>query len=99
MYEEQSQVATDAVGSIRTVASMCAENKVMNLYRKKSGAKMKYLVRLGIISSLTFGISQFAFYSTNALCFYVGANLVQLKKATVPELFKVDSRAIIFSNC
>ncbi|MCI16475.1 ABC transporter B family member 9-like, partial [Trifolium medium] len=29
MYEEASQVATDAVSSIRTVASFCAESKVM----------------------------------------------------------------------
>jgi hypothetical protein len=35
MYEEASQVANDAVGSIRTVASFCAEDKVMELYRKK----------------------------------------------------------------
>nr|CAB3476966.1 unnamed protein product [Digitaria exilis] len=36
MYEEASQVANDAVGSIRTVASFSAEEKVMDLYKKKS---------------------------------------------------------------
>lgn len=30
MYEEASQVANDAVSSIRTVASFCAEQKVMD---------------------------------------------------------------------
>ncbi|KAJ1418721.1 P-loop containing nucleoside triphosphate hydrolase [Sesbania bispinosa] len=35
MYEEASQVANDAVGSIRTVASFCAEEKVMELYQEK----------------------------------------------------------------
>ncbi|KAK9086195.1 hypothetical protein Syun_028589 [Stephania yunnanensis] len=36
MYEEASQIASDAVSSIRTVASFCAEEKVMKLYEKKS---------------------------------------------------------------
>ena len=31
MYEEASQVANDAVGSIRTVSSFFAEKKVMDL--------------------------------------------------------------------
>ncbi|KAJ1418724.1 P-loop containing nucleoside triphosphate hydrolase [Sesbania bispinosa] len=35
LYEEASQVANDAVGSIRTVASFCAEEKVMELYQEK----------------------------------------------------------------
>ncbi|KAL3522614.1 hypothetical protein ACH5RR_015448 [Cinchona calisaya] len=89
MHVEQSQVASDAIGSIRTVTSICAENKVIDLYKEKSGTKMMHWIRLGIIRSLVFGISQFAFYSTNALCFYIGAILVQLKTTTVPELFKV----------
>ncbi|KAL0363526.1 UNVERIFIED_CONTAM: ABC transporter B family member 9, partial [Sesamum calycinum] len=35
MYEEASQVANDAVGSIRTVASFSAEDKVMKMYEAK----------------------------------------------------------------
>ncbi|KAI5409584.1 hypothetical protein KIW84_055129 [Lathyrus oleraceus] len=35
MYEEASQVEIDVVSSIRTVASFCAESKVMDMYRKK----------------------------------------------------------------
>lgn len=41
MYEEASQVATDAVGSIRTVASFCAEDKVIALYKRKCEAPLK----------------------------------------------------------
>ncbi|XXG76266.1 hypothetical protein AAC387_Pa08g0649 [Persea americana] len=41
MYEEASQVANDAVGSIRTVASFCAEDKVMELYKKKCEGPLK----------------------------------------------------------
>ncbi|PWA39285.1 NHPM bacteriocin system ABC transporter, peptidase/ATP-binding protein [Artemisia annua] len=35
LYEEASQVASDALVSIRTIASFCAEDKVMKLYDKK----------------------------------------------------------------
>ncbi|CDP19828.1 unnamed protein product [Coffea canephora] len=89
IYAEQSQVASDAIGNIRTVASICAEDKVMELYRKKSGTKMTHWIRLGIIRSINFGISQFGYFFTSALCFYIGSVLVEHKKATVAELFKV----------
>ena len=79
IYAEQSQVASDAIGNIRTVASICAEDKVMELYRKKSGTKMTHWIRLGIIRSINFGISQFGYFFTSALCFYIGSVLVEQK--------------------
>ncbi|KMT07652.1 hypothetical protein BVRB_6g147770 [Beta vulgaris subsp. vulgaris] len=89
MYEEASQVANDAVGSIRTVASFCAENKVMDLYKKKCEAPVKSGVRLGLISGLGFGFSFLALYCTNAFCFYIGAILIHHGKATFAEVFQV----------
>lgn len=89
MYEEASQVANDAVGSIRTVASFCAEKKVMDMYQQKCDAPMKQGVRLGLVSGAGFGFSFFALYCTNAFCFYIGAILVQHGKATFGEVFKV----------
>ncbi|KAL5992050.1 hypothetical protein ACLOJK_012963 [Asimina triloba] len=38
MYEEASQVANDAVSGIRTVASFCAEQKAMDVYKRKCEA-------------------------------------------------------------
>ncbi|KAK9696899.1 hypothetical protein RND81_08G004200 [Saponaria officinalis] len=89
MYEEASQVANDAVGSIRTVASFCAEEKVMELYNKKCEGPVKSGVRLGLISGGGFGFSFLALYCTNAFCFYIGAVLIQHGKATFGEVFKV----------
>lgn len=89
MHEVQSQVASDAIGNIRTVASFCAENKVMDLYQKKCTTKKKSWIDLGTVSSINFGIAQLIFYTTNALCFYSGAILIQHNKATVQEVFKV----------
>nr|ASM90220.1 multidrug resistance 9 [Sesuvium portulacastrum] len=89
MYEEASQVANDAVGSIRTVASFCAEKKVTDLYEEKCEAPMKSSVRMGFISGLGFGFSFLALYCTNAFCFYIGAVLIHQGKATFGEVFKV----------
>ncbi|XP_073224373.1 ABC transporter B family member 9-like [Cicer arietinum] len=89
MYEEASQVANDAVSSIRTVASFCAESKVMAIYRKKCTAPEKQGVRLGLVSGIGFGLSFAALHCMGAFCFYIGSVLVQHGKATFPEVFKV----------
>ncbi|XP_077229781.1 ABC transporter B family member 9-like [Tasmannia lanceolata] len=89
MYEEASQVANDAVGSIRTVAAFCAEQKVMDLYKKKCDGPMKHGVRQGIVSGLGFGFSFFVLFCTYALSFYAGARLVGDGKATFSQVFKV----------
>ncbi|KAI7750748.1 hypothetical protein M8C21_013050 [Ambrosia artemisiifolia] len=52
MYEEASQVANDAVGSIRTVASFCAEERVMELYRQKCECPKKTGIKQGLISGI-----------------------------------------------
>ncbi|CAA7042871.1 unnamed protein product [Microthlaspi erraticum] len=89
MYEEASQVANDAVSSIRTVASFCAEGKVMDLYQQKCDGPKKQGVRLGLKSGAGFGLSFFFLYCVNAVCFIIGAVLVQHGKATFGEVFKV----------
>ncbi|XVF80461.1 hypothetical protein PTKIN_Ptkin15bG0075600 [Pterospermum kingtungense] len=89
MYEEASQVANDAVGSIRTVASFCAEEKVMQLYKKKCETPMKTGIRQGLISGLGFGISYFLLFSFYATSFYAGAQLVERDKTSFSAVFQV----------
>ncbi|KAI4349803.1 hypothetical protein L6164_010357 [Bauhinia variegata] len=89
MYEEASQVANDAVGSIRTVASFCAEEKVMELYRKKCEGPMKTGIRQGLISGMGFGLSFFLLFSVYALSFYAGARFVAEGKTTFTKVFRV----------
>ncbi|KAF7818078.1 ABC transporter B family member 21-like [Senna tora] len=89
MYEEASQVANDAVGSIRTVASFCAEEKVMELYRKKCEGPTQAGVRQGLISGTGFGVSFFLLFSVYATSFYAGARLVDSGKATFGDVFRV----------
>jgi len=67
-YEEASQVATDAVGGIRTVAAFSAEKKVMEAYEKKCESPIKQGIREGVVGGLGFGFSFLAFYFTYMLC-------------------------------
>ncbi|XP_052302906.1 ABC transporter B family member 11 isoform X7 [Populus trichocarpa] len=89
MYEEASQVANDAVGSIRTVASFCAEEKVMQLYKKKCEGPMETGIKQGLICGTGFGVSFFLLFSVYATSFYAGAQLVQHGKTTFTEVFRV----------
>ncbi|XP_039012159.1 ABC transporter B family member 4-like [Hibiscus syriacus] len=89
MYEEASQVANDAVGSIRTVASFCAEEKVMQLYKKKCEAPIKTGLRQGLISGTGYGLSFFFLFSVYATSFYAGAQLVEHGYTTFTDVFRV----------
>ncbi|CAO2177105.1 unnamed protein product [Urochloa humidicola] len=97
-YEEASQVATDAVGGIRTVASFCAEKNVMETYEKKCESPLRKGIREGVAGGLGFGFSFLAFYFAYALCFYVGAKFVQQGTATFPEVFKVFFVLVMGTN-
>ncbi|KAF8008245.1 hypothetical protein BT93_K2039 [Corymbia citriodora subsp. variegata] len=89
MYQEASQVAADAVGSIRTVASFCSEEKIIELYAKKCKGPVKAGVRQGLISGVGFGLSFFSLFVVYGTCFYAGARLVQDGKTTFSEVFRV----------
>ena len=88
-YEEASQIANDAVRSIRTVASFCAEDKFMELYRKKCEDPIKAGIRGGLINGLAFGFSLFWLLSFLASGFYAGARLVEAGKVPFSDVFRV----------
>ncbi|CAA0824954.1 ABC transporter B family member 4 [Striga hermonthica] len=89
MYEEASQIANDAVGSIRTVASFCAEEKVMEMYKNKCEGPLKNGVRQGLVSGVGFGISFALLFLVYATSFYAGARLVEDGKITFDDVFRV----------
>uniref|UniRef100_A0A0D9WCH5 MDR-like ABC transporter n=1 Tax=Leersia perrieri TaxID=77586 RepID=A0A0D9WCH5_9ORYZ len=89
MYEEASQVANDAVSSIRTVTSFSAEEKVMDLYKTKCEGPLRTGIRTAIISGIGFGVSIFLLFGVYAASFYAGARLVEDNKTTFPNVFRV----------
>jgi ATP-binding cassette subfamily B (MDR/TAP) protein 1 len=89
LYEDPSQVATDAISSIRTVASFCAEKRVMTIYDHKCEASKNQGVRTGMVGGLGFGFSFMMMYLTYGLCFYVGGQFVRHNKSSFGDVFKV----------
>ncbi|XP_019100296.1 PREDICTED: ABC transporter B family member 11-like isoform X1 [Camelina sativa] len=88
-YEKASQVANDAVGSIRTVASFCAEEKVMQMYKKQCEGPIKDGIKQGFISGLGTGFSFFILFCVYATSFYAGARLVEDGKTSFNDVFQV----------
>ncbi|VAH10115.1 unnamed protein product [Triticum turgidum subsp. durum] len=88
MYEEASQVATDAVGNMRTVASFCAEERVVTKYNQKCQASKNQGIRTGIVGGIGFGFSYTMLYVTSALCYYVGAKFISQGNSDFGGVFK-----------
>ncbi|XP_071713966.1 ABC transporter B family member 11-like [Rutidosis leptorrhynchoides] len=89
MYEEASQVANDAVRSIRTVTSFCSEEKVMELYRIKCEGPKKLGIKQGLISGIGFGVSFFLLFCMYGTSFYTGARFVKAGITTFKDVFRV----------
>ena len=91
-------MASDAVGSIRTVASFCAEEKVIEMYKKRCEETIKSGMKQGLVAGLGFGLSFFVLYSVYAACFYAGARLVKDGRTTYNGVFEVLSLLFFFGN-
>lgn len=83
-------MANEAVRSMRTVASFCAEKKVVKQYEKKCEAPLKAGIRHGLISGIGLGMSSFFLFFAYAISFYVGALVVHHGKATFHQVFRVS---------
>ncbi|KAI3803627.1 hypothetical protein L1987_31784 [Smallanthus sonchifolius] len=88
-YEDAFVVASNAVGSIRTVASFCAEDKVMELYETTCEGPRRAGIKIGFASSAAFGSSFFLLFLVYATSFYVGARFIDSGKTKFPNVFQV----------
>ncbi|KAL1566490.1 ABC-type xenobiotic transporter [Salvia divinorum] len=89
MNEKACQVANDAVGNMRTVASFCAEEKIMEIYKEKCEVPASSGSKLGLIGGIGFGSSISFLYLVYAASFYAGARLVEDGKTTAAHAFRV----------
>lgn len=99
MYEKASQVASDAVGSIRTVASFCAEEKVLRFYRDRCSGPLKTGIKQGLTNGAGVGVSYFLLYCVYAASFYAGARLVEAGTTTFPNVFRVSGLRLEPTTC
>ncbi|KAF3675298.1 ABC transporter B family member 3 [Capsicum annuum] len=97
MNDEASQIANDAIGSIRTTTSFCAEEKVVDMYQKKyEGPTMKG-VKIGIVSEAILGFGSCTLYCSVFLALTFAAIGVSQSTTIAPNVNKAkDSIASIF---
>lgn len=89
MNERTSQVANDGVGNMRTVASFCAQEKIMEIYKEKCEGPATSGIKLGLIGGIGFGLSICFLYLVYAAGFYAGARLIEDGKTTTSHVFRV----------
>ena len=91
MYEQASTIASDAITSIRTVASFCAEEKIIESYRKKCDGPVRQGVRRGV-SGAGYGFLYTLLFCFYAVSFYVGAAFVHNETADAAQVFQVRNK-------
>lgn len=75
-YAEAGGVAAEAFAGIRTVASFCAEELSLRIYKQKLDPATKIGIQRGFLSGAGMGVSFLTFFGTYALCLWYGGQLV-----------------------
>jgi len=88
-HEESAQLACEAAGSIRTIASLTREDDCLQIYSKSLEEPLRRSNRSSIGSNLLYALSQSLFFLVIALVFWYGALLVSRREATIFEFFIV----------
>ena len=82
-HEESAQLACEAAGSIRTVASLTREDDCIQLYSSRLEETLHRSNRTAIWSNLLFAFTQALAFFVIALIFWWGAVLVSRLEATI----------------
>ena len=82
-------VAIDALSNIRTIASFCAEDHVLQIHAQQCKEPMSYTTWLVIIDGIGFGVINFVLFATYGFSFWVGAQLVIHRLTSHAQIFRV----------
>jgi ATP-binding cassette subfamily B (MDR/TAP) protein 1 len=88
-HAESAQLACEAAGSIRTVASLTREEDCLALYSKSLEGPLKQSNKSAIWSNLLYAFSQAQSFGVIALVFWYGAVLVSRLEASTFHFFVV----------
>ncbi|XP_048755888.2 ATP-dependent translocase ABCB1-like isoform X2 [Ostrea edulis] len=93
--EEAGKTATEAIENIRTVASLCQEETMVNLYKAQLATPYKTALRKSHFTGIAFAASTAVMFFAYATAFYFGAYMIEKNEMTFTDVFKVFS-AIVF---
>ena len=86
-HAESAQLACEAAGSIRTVASLTREDDCLALYSKSLDEPLKQSNKSAVWANLLYAFSQAQTFGVIALVFWYGAILVSRLEATTMQFF------------
>ena len=86
-HEGSAQLACEAAGAIRTVASLTREADCVKVYSQSLEEPLRRSNRSAVWTNLLFSISQSLMFFVIALVFWYGADLVSRRQASTFEFF------------
>jgi len=84
-----NQIAVEAVGNIRTVASFASEIKIHERYVAELHGPMKLAIRKSHLGGFLTGLGQFFLFGTFALAFWYGGQLISQGEMDFNQVMKV----------
>jgi ATP-binding cassette subfamily B (MDR/TAP) protein 1 len=86
-HEGSAQVACEAAGAIRTVASLTREDDCLDFYSKSLEGPLRESKRTSFWGNLLFSLSQSFSFFVISLTFWYGSRLVSYQEFTTKEFF------------
>ncbi|TFY65766.1 hypothetical protein EVG20_g5320 [Dentipellis fragilis] len=86
-HEESAQLACEAAGAIRTVASLTREEDCLRLYSESLEEPLRKSNRTAIWSNLLYAVSQSSAFFVISLIFWYGARLISFREFTTVDFF------------
>ncbi|XP_061185952.1 ATP-dependent translocase ABCB1-like isoform X2 [Saccostrea echinata] len=93
--EESGKTATEAIENIRTVASLCQEDMMVERYKSQLDTPYKSALKKSHLTGIAFAASTAVMFFAYATAFYFGAYMIEENEMTFTDVFKVFS-AIVF---
>lgn len=86
-HESSAQLACEAAGAIRTVASLTREDDCCDIYSKSLDGPLKISNRSALWSNLIYAMSQSMTFYVIALVFWYGSRLVSIQEVSTFHFF------------
>ncbi|XP_061185823.1 ATP-dependent translocase ABCB1-like [Saccostrea echinata] len=93
--EESGKTATEAIENIRTVASLCQEDLMVERYKSQLDTPFRSTLKKYHLTGIAFAASTAVIFFADATAFYFGAYMIEKNEMTFTDVFKVFS-AIVF---
>ena len=86
-HEESAQMACEAAGAIRTVASLTRENDCLKTYSSSLELPLKHSMHAAVWANLLYSFSQAAMFFVISLIFWFGSRLVANQEFSTFQFF------------